>query len=199
MGSKTNPASLRVLILEDEPVVCDNLASLLTNLGHTAVGFAASARSATELFRANAPDLVLVDIRLGNEDGIQLASQLLAERPCAMVIVSAYADEDLIERASEAGVFGYLVKPVSEASLAAQIAVATSRFADTQRLRAEKQKLAADLETRKLMDRAKGVLMKRAGLSEADAHRRLQQESQKRRLAMPDLCRRIIESDELMG
>jgi len=199
MSSTPLSGSLRVLIVEDDSLVGMVLASHLKNLGHTVVGQADTAKQATELFRQHQPDLVLADIRLRNEDGIQLAGELLAERPCPMVIVSAYAEKELIERASAAGVYGYLIKPVSEPALAAQIEVAVRRFADTQRLRAEKQKLATDLETRKLVDRAKGILMKRAGLTEEEAHRRLQQESQKRRIAMNDLCRRIIESDELMG
>ncbi|MGE5608381.1 MAG: ANTAR domain-containing response regulator, partial [Bacillota bacterium] len=143
--------------------------------------------------------LVLLDIRLDGVDGIDLASQLLKERRCPMIIISAYSDRDLLDRAKSAGVFGYLIKPVGERTLEAQIEIAVGRFAEQERLRAEKEKLEHDLETRKLVERAKGVLMKRANLSEEDAHRRLQQESQKRRIGMAELCKRIIESDELMG
>ena len=114
-------------------------------------------------------------------------------------MISAFAEKDLIERASKAGVFGYLIKPVDERTLAAQIEVALSRFTEAESLRADTAKLAQDLKTRKVMDRAKGILMKRAHLTEEEAHRRLQVESQKRRLGMAELCQRIIESDELMG
>ena len=116
-----------------------------------------------------------------------------------MIIVSAFAEKKLIERATEAGVFGYLIKPVDERTLAAQIEVAIARFKEAEALRAETAKLSQDLKTRKVMDRAKGILMKRAHLSEEEAHRRLQIESQKRRLGMAELCQRIIESDEMMG
>jgi len=116
-----------------------------------------------------------------------------------MIIISAFAEKDLIERATLAGVFGYLVKPVDDKTLAAQIEVAIGRFKEAESLRAETAKLSHDLKTRKVMDRAKGILMKRAHLTEEEAHRRLQVESQKRRLGMAELCQRIIESDEMMG
>ena len=116
-----------------------------------------------------------------------------------MIVISAFAEKDLIQRATEAGVFGYLVKPVDDKTLAAQIEVTIGRFNEAESLRAETTKLAQDLKTRKVMERAKGILMKRAHLTEEEAHRRLQVESQKRRLGMAELCQRIIESDEMMG
>jgi two-component system, response regulator PdtaR len=192
-------ASLRVLIVEDETLVSLGLKSLLVRLGHAVVGQAASASQAVDLFRAERPDLVLMDIRLEETDGIDLVTRFMAERRCPMVIISAYSDRELLERASAAGAYGYLIKPVSEPALAAQIEIAFSRFEEAERLRAEKDKLQHDLETRRLMDRAKAILMKRAGLSEDEAHRRLQQESQKRRMNLAELCRRIIDSDEVMG
>ncbi len=105
----------------------------------------------------------------------------------------------LIERATAAGVFGYLIKPVSLESLQAQIQVAVTRFEEHERLRQEKDVLAQSLETRKLVEKAKGILMRRASLSEDEAHRRLQQESQKRRISLSDIARKIIESEELLG
>lgn len=190
---------LRVLVVEDETLVGVGLRNQLQALGHEVVGQAATIDEAVTQFRAHQPDLVLVDIRLNGGDGIALAGQLLKERPCPMIVVSAYSDSELIERASAAGVYGYLIKPVSDKALEAQIEVAVQRFTDAQRLREENEKLLKSLETRKLVDRAKGILMKRAGLSEDEAHRRLQQESQTRRVNLADLCRRIIESDEVMG
>jgi len=190
----------RALIVEDDTLVGIGLKAQLQKLGYAVVGQAADAPSATGLFSREKPDLVLVDIRLaGGADGIDLARTLLEQRRCPMIIVSAYSEPSLIERAAAAGVFGYLIKPVADNALQAQIGIAVDRFNETEQLRAEKQKLAQDLETRKLLDRAKGILMKRAGLSEPDAHHRLQQESQKRRIPLQEICRRIIESDELMG
>jgi len=192
-------SSLKVLIVEDDTLVGLGLKAQLQKLGHQVVGHAANAAEAIAMFAEHRPDLVLLDIRLNGTDGIELATLLLGQRRVPMIVVSAYSDKALIERASAAGVFGYLIKPVSDKSLEAQIEIAKGRFAEAEKLRAEKEKLAHDLETRKLMDRAKAILIKRAGLSEDDAHRRLQQESQKRRMPMSELCKRIIESDELMS
>ncbi len=194
-----NGAGLRVLIVEDDTLVGMGLLRQLQKLGHTVVGQAADAAEARQMFRSREPELVLVDIRLGQDDGIELANDLLKQRRCPMIVISAFAEKNLIERATEAGVFGYLVKPVDDKTLGAQIEVALGRFKEAEELRAETAKLSHDLKTRKVMDRAKGILMKRAHLSEEEAHRRLQIESQKRRLGMAELCQRIIESDELMG
>jgi response regulator NasT len=197
--AKHSSGALRVLIIEDDTLVGMGLKAQLEKNGHTVVGQATNAAEAVSLFQSGQPDLVLVDIRLNGGDGIELAEQLLQQRRCPMIIVSAYSDSELIVRAGAVGVFGYLIKPISDKALEAQVEVALRRFDEQEELRADKEKLAQDLETRKLVDRAKSVLMKRANLSEDDAHRRLQQESQKRRLPMADLCKRIIESDELMG
>jgi len=192
------PKPLRVLIVEDDTLVGMGLKAQLEKMGHTVVGHAANADQAAALFRQHRPDLVLLDIRLEGTDGIELAGALLKERRCPMIIISAFSDKALIERATAAGVFGYLIKPVRDKTLEAQIEIAIGRFAEQEELRAEKEKLAQSLETRKLLDRAKGVLMKRAHLSEEEAHRRLQQESQNRRLGLADLAKRVIESDELL-
>lgn len=196
---KTGATPLRVAIVEDDTFVGMGLTAQLQKLGHHVVGQAADAREARQLFRAQRPDLVLMDIRLASDDGLTLAEELLAERRVPMIVVSAYSDEALIQRAGAAGVYGYLVKPIDERGLAAQIQVAVSRFTETERLRADREKLAADLETRKLLDRAKSIMIKRAGISEAEAHRRLQQESQKRRIPLAELCRKIIDAEELMS
>jgi AmiR/NasT family two-component response regulator len=189
----------RTLIVEDETLVGMGLKSHLERLGHEVVGHAATAAEATALFRDQRPDLVLMDIRLDTEDGIALAVQLQAERRCPMIILTAYSDNELIDRASAAGVYGYLIKPVSPEALAAQIAVSIRRFEQQETLIREKSELSAAIETRKLIERAKGIFMKRLNLDEPEAHRRLQQESQKRRISLPDLARRIIENEEMMG
>jgi AmiR/NasT family two-component response regulator len=195
----TKNGGIRVLIVEDDTLVGMGLRGQLQKLGHSVVGQAADAAEARAMFRAHEPQLVLLDIRLGDDDGIDLARDLLRTRRCPMIIVSAFAEKELIARATEAGVFGYLTKPVDGRMLAAQIEVAGGRFKEAEALRAETAKLSQDLKTRKVMDRAKGILMKRAQLSEEEAHRRLQMESQKRRIGMAELCQRIIESEEMMG
>ena len=192
-------ASLRVMIVEDDTLVGMGLESQVERLGHRLVGRAADVGEAAKLYRAQKPDLVLMDIRLDDTDGLELAAELMAMRRVPMIIVSAYSDTELIRRAGEVGVFGYLIKPVTIESLAAQIEVAVRRFEETQQLAAEKQALIEALESRKVVERAKGILMKRMNLSEADAHRRLQQESQKRRISIADLARKIVDSEELLG
>jgi len=189
----------RVLIVEDETLVGMGLRAQLQKMGHTVVGHAANDHEAIALFQQHQPDLVLLDIRLGNVNGIDLATTLLKQRRCPMIVISAFSDKALIDRANAAGVFGYLLKPVCDRTLEAQIEIAVGRFTEQEILRAEKEKLAHDLETRKLTERAKGILMKRANISEDDAHRRLQQESQKRRISLAELAKHIIESDELMS
>jgi response regulator NasT len=192
-------AALRVLIVEDDTLVGMGLRSQLERLGHVVIGQAATAPEATELYRSQKPDLVLMDIRLDDTDGIELAKALLALRRVPMIIISAYSEAELIERASAAGVFGYLIKPVTLEGVQAQIEVAMRRFAEQESLIEKNESLMQMLETRKLVEKAKGIFMKRLGLSEADAHRRLQQESQRRRVGMDEIAKKIIESEELLG
>jgi two-component system, response regulator PdtaR len=191
--------SYRCMIVEDETLLGLHVQAELERLGHVVVGQAANSAQGEEIFRAQRPDLVLSDIRLGSDDGLDLSDRLLKIRPCPIIIISAYGDKELISRAINVGVFGYLVKPVSGAALAAQIEVSVARFREHMVLVAEKHALTQSLENRKLLERAKGVLMQRLNLSEPDAHRRLQQESQKRRTNIVELAKKIIESEELLG
>lgn len=199
-NSTAPPASKRrVLIVEDDTLVGIGLRAQLEKLGHEVVGQAGNAAESRALFRDKRPDVVLMDIRLQEADGIALAAELLEERRCPMVIISAYGDRELVDRASAAGVFGYLIKPVATEGLQAQIEVAVHRFQQQEELVRENQTLAQTLETRKLVERAKGIFMRRMKLDEAEAHRRLQTESQKRRISIADLAKRVIESEDLLG
>jgi response regulator NasT len=163
------------------------------------VAHVSNAADARREYAATQPDLVTMDIRLDHADGIELAVELLKERRCPMVILSAYSDQQLIERAGAAGVFGYLIKPASVESLRAQIEIAVRRFEEQEKVRQEKDELVATLETRKYVEKAKGIFMRRLNLDEPEAHKRLQQESQKRRMSLGELAKRIIESEELLG
>lgn len=192
-------APRRVLIIEDDTLVLIGLRKQIERLGHVVVGEAPTADEAAALYATAQPDLVLLDIRLDNGDGIDLARKLLDVRRTPMIVVSAFSDKALIERAASAGVFGYLIKPVTAEALSAQIEVAVRRFNEHERLSAEKAQLAQMLENRKILERAKGIFMKRLNLDENEAHRRLQQESQKRRTGVVELARKIIESEELLG
>lgn len=191
--------SFKILIVEDETLVGMGLQDQLTRMGHQVIAQAASAAEAIDLFRRQQPDVVLIDIRLNGGDGIELAKECLNVRRVPMIVISAYSDPELVRRAGEAGVFGYLVKPVEQGQLAAQLEVAVRRFRENEQLRLEKEQLATNLETRKLVERAKGIFMRRLHLDEPEAHKRLQQESQKRRISLADLAKKIIESEELLG
>jgi len=190
---------MRILVVEDETLVGMGLQNKLVSLGHEVVAQAASEVEAQELFTKLAPDVVLMDIRLNGGDGITLARDLLRIRHVPMIVISAYSDPELVKRAGEAGVFGYLVKPIEQGQLSAQLEVAVRRFREHEQLRLEKEQLTQNLETRKLVERAKGILMRRLHMDEQDAHKRLQQESQKRRISLSELAKKIIESEELLG
>ena len=198
-GAAVAGARPTVLIVEDDTLVGMGLKAHLERLGHSVVGQASTANEAMAMYREFTPAVVLLDIRLNGDDGIEVARTLLRERRAPMVIVSAYSDRELIERAGSAGVFGYLIKPVNAEALQAQIEVAVRRFEEQERLAAEKRELEQTLETRKLVERAKGIFMKRLALEESEAHKRLQQESQKRRISIGELATRIIESEEMLG
>lgn len=200
--TQTLAATRRVLIVEDNSLVAMGLRTQLEKLGHTVIGEANSAAEAAALYMAHTPDLVLMDIRFegdpNNIDGIELARQLLMQRRSAIVIISAFSEKGLIDRAAEAGVFGYLIKPITPEALQAQIEIACGRFAEHERVIADKDALAAQLATRKLVERAKGIFMRRHCLDEEDAHKKLQIESQKRRISLADIARKVIESEELL-
>lgn len=190
---------LKILIVEDEALVGIGLRDQLSRLGHEVIAQAASAAEGLQMFRDLAPEVLLLDVHLDGGDGIELARQCQKIRRVPMVVISAYTDPELIRRAAEAGVFGYLMKPVEQGQLAAQLEVAVQRFREGEQVRLEKEQLATTLETRKLVERAKGIFMRRLRLEEGEAHKRLQQESQKRRISLAELSRKIIESEELLG
>lgn len=198
-ASRTRNGTRNVLIVEDNSFIALGLRGDVEQLGHRVVGMAADADEARQLFRERGPDLVLMDIRLGKDDGIELTRELYSERAVPVVIVSAFSDAELVARAAEVGVFGYLVKPVAPDSLRVQIAVAVRRFDESQALQRENAQLMQRLETRKLIEKAKGILMKRLNLDEETAHRRLQLESQKRRINITETAKRVIESEKVLG
>jgi response regulator NasT len=192
-------ADRKALIVEDDTLVGIGIKAHLEAIGYAVVGQAANTEQALAMFRAHHPDVILIDIKLDDTDGIELAKQLLSECHCAVLIVSAYSDGELISRASAAGVFGYLIKPVTREALAAQIEVAITRCRERQNLIQENLVLQQSLQTRKFVERAKGILMKRLKLDEPTAHRRLQLESQKRRISLAEIAKKVIESEDLLG
>jgi len=195
-SAKPTSGARHVLIVEDDTLIGMGLAAMLERLGHKVVGQAAGAAEAIQLYRQGQTDLVLMDIQLDETDGIELAKTLLGERRCPVIIISAYSEPELVARAAAAGVFGYLVKPVTHDALRAQIAVSVRRFEELEQARADKEQLSQTLETRKLVERAKGLLMKSLNLDEPAAHRRLQLEAQKRRITIGQAAQRVIDADK---
>ncbi len=165
---------------------------MLTNLGYLVVGEVGDGRSAVNLARELKPDIVIMDIKMPDMDGIEAAKILTEERIAPVLLLSAYSQQDLVERAREAGVVGYLVKPIRETDLAPAIEVALARFQEFLEMQKQVEDLQDALETRKLVDRAKGILMDRQGLTEAEAFRKIQKMSMNNRKPMKEVAWAII-------
>jgi response regulator NasT len=190
---------LKVLIGEDEPVVAQGLRAQVEGLGHNAVGVAHDGREVVAKAESLAPDFILLDIKMPHLDGLEATRQIMAQRPVPIVLVTAYSDPDLIERAMTTGVMGYLVKPVDRKDLAPAIALATSRFADLMALRKDVHSLKEALVLRQQVERAKGVLAQRMGLAEAEAHRRLQQLARNERCTLGEAAAKVIAAEKFFA
>jgi len=169
---------VRVLIAEDETIIRLDLRGLLESAGHEVCAEARDGIEAVELARSEEPDVALLDVKMPRLDGIEAARQILQDRPIPIVMLTAYGQDELVSRAIEAGVFGYLVKPFREADLLPAIQTARARHDELSALREEADSLAEALAARKAIERAKGLLMEKEGLSEADAFARLRKASQ---------------------
>jgi two-component system, response regulator PdtaR len=169
---------VRILIAEDETIIRLDLKQLLERAGFDVCAEAKDGVEAVELARAQRPDLALLDVKMPRLDGIEAARRILDERPIPIVMLTAYGQGELVSRAVEAGVFGYLVKPFRETDLLPAIRTAQARHDELQELREEAESLAEALAARKAIERAKGLLMEKEGLSEADAFARLRKASQ---------------------
>lgn len=184
--------SLRVLIADDESLHNLALTSQLEKLGHEVVAAASNGEEAVELARQTEPDLAFLDIRMPRLNGPEAARAIAAERPIPIVILSAYSDDRTVQDAIQAPVFHYLVKPVDPDDLAPAIAVARARFADWVEVSTARDRLAQTLEDRKLIERAKGLIMQTRHLSEAEAYRFLQKASQDKNTPMVELAKKIL-------
>jgi len=187
----------RILIADDESIILMDLREMLNNLGYLVVGEANDGRSAVNMARELRPDLVVMDIKMPDMDGIEAAKLLTEEKIAPVLLLTAYSQEDLIERASDAGVVGYLVKPFRESNLAPAIEVTLARFEEFQAVQKEVDDLTEALETRKLVDRAKGILMDSQGLSEHEAFRRIQKMSMNTRRPMKEIAEAIILTNDM--
>jgi AmiR/NasT family two-component response regulator len=169
---------MRILIAEDETIIRLDLRELLERAGFEICAEARDGLEAVELARTEQPDLAILDVKMPELDGIEAAKRILEERPIPIVILTAYSQQELIARAVEAGVYGYLVKPFRETDLLPAIETARARHVELMALREEADSLAEALAARKLVERAKGLLMQKEKLSEQDAYARLRKASQ---------------------
>src|SRR5256885_2835330 len=168
---------VRILIAEDETIIRLDLRDLLERTGHEVVAEARDGEEAVALARVHDPELAIMDVRMRRLDGIEAAKRMLAERPIPIVMLTAYGQEELVSRAVEAGVFGYLVKPFREQDLVPAIAAARARHEELAAVREEAESLAEALPARHAIERAKGLVMAEEGLSEPDAIARLRRAS----------------------
>ncbi|MEJ5250595.1 MAG: response regulator [Chthonomonadetes bacterium] len=183
---------LRVLIADDEPIIRLDLKNMLESLGYEVVAEAGDGVSAVEAARTLKPDVAILDIKMPGMDGIDAANILNSEKIAPVVLLTAFSDMDLINRAKEAGVFAYLVKPFRENDLRPAIEIAISRYKEFLALEEEVNELEDKLETRKLVERAKGILMDQYGLKEQEAFRRIQVQSMNTRKSMKEIAEAII-------
>jgi response regulator NasT len=190
----TTPLSApRVLIAEDEALIRLDLAEMLEEEGYDVVGLAEDGEKAVALAEQLQPDLVILDIKMPRLDGIAAAERVAAERIAPVVILTAFSQRDLVERARDAGAMAYLVKPFTKADLVPAIEMAVSRFAEARLLECEVADLGEQLATRKALDRAKGVLQQQMGLSEPEAFRWVQKTAMDLRRSMREVAEGVVE------
>lgn len=187
---------LRIAVADDEPDMRDYFVRILPRLGHRVVAVAENGRQLVEVCATAKPDLVITDIKMPEMDGIEAAVQLYGQQPVPVILVSAHQEQSLLERAGADHILGYLVKPIKEADLNPVIALTMRRFEQFEHLRHEAADLRQALEDRKLIERAKGILMKRAGLDEPTAFRRLQKTASDRNLKLAEVARSIITAED---
>ena len=183
----------RVVIAEDEALIRMDLAEMLAEEGYDVVGQASDGEQAVALAESLSPDLVILDVKMPRLDGIAAAERIAEQRIAPVVMLTAFSQRDLVERARDAGAMAYLVKPFSRSDLVPAIEMAVSRFTELTALEREVADLSERLETRKAVDRAKGVLQKRLGLSEPDAFRWIQKTAMDLRLSMRQVADGVVE------
>lgn len=183
----------RVVVAEDESLIRLDIVEILRENGFDVVGEAGDGEEALELVKEHKPDLVVMDVKMPKLDGISAAEQINRDHLAPVVLLTAFSQKELVERASEAGALAYVVKPFTPADLLPAIEIALSRFQQILALESEVADLAERFETRKLVDRAKGILNEKMGLTEPEAFRWIQKASMDRRLTMQDVAKTIID------
>jgi response regulator NasT len=186
------PARHRVVIAEDEAIIRLDLKEMLEEEGLSVVGEAADGEAAVRMAREASPDLVIMDIKMPGMDGLTAAEKIVEDDLAAVLILTAFSQRDLVQRAADAGAMGYLVKPFQKSDLLPAIEVAVARHAELAAVKKETAELTERLETRKVLDRAKGRLMDSAGMTEADAFRHIQKKAMHERRSMKDVAEEIL-------
>jgi response regulator NasT len=193
------PRTLRALICEDEGMTVMMLRRALLAAGYEVVGEAAEGGKCVELAREHKPDFILMDITMPGMDGIEATRRIMQERPVAIIMLTAYSEGHNVTAALEAGACAYLVKPIESRQLVPAVKAAVARFEAFQAISNENNDLKENLETRKLVERAKGILMERAQLNEADAFRRIQKISRDRCQPMKQTALQIIQAESVFS
>ena len=194
-AQSAKPSALRrVVVAEDETLIRMDLVEMLSEEGYDIVGQAGDGQQAVELAEEFRPDLVIMDVKMPRRDGIDAAAEIARKRIAPVVILTAFSQRDLVERARDAGAMAYLVKPFSKSDLVPAIELAASRFNEIAALEREVTVLTDRLETRKLIERAKGILMKTQGLTEPQAFKWIQQTAMDRRTTMKAVAQVVLET-----
>lgn len=185
---------MSILVADDEALIRMDLREMLEDAGHDVVAEAANGEQAVELARKFLPEFIIMDVKMPIMDGLTAAKIINDEGIAPVLLLTAYSQQDIVDKAKEAGVFAYLVKPVREEQLFPAMEIAAIRFAEVQELSAELDNLKESLETRKLLDRAKGILMTAHGMTEQEAYRKMQQFSMAKRISLKELAESIIKA-----
>ena len=184
--------SLRIIIADNESIIRMDLKEMLEEAGHNVIAEAPNGAKAVDLVRSHRPDLVIMDIQMPEMDGITAAKIISNEKIAPVLLLTAFSQKDIVEKAKDSGVLAYLVKPVKEANLFPAIEIAVSRFQEFAELEQELENVKNSLESRKILDRAKGILMDSYNLSETEAYRRIQQYSMSKRISIKEVAEAII-------
>jgi response regulator NasT len=192
-------ADTRVLIAEDNELVSLTLEEQLTNLGYSVVGVARTGIEAVRLCTQLSPDIVIMDMQMPELGGDGAAQQIAKQHPTPVIMLTAYSDTEHIRKAEASGALGYLVKPINPEELPPAIDVAIARFREMQRLREQVDMLQETLESRKVVERAKGILMQRRQLSEDEAYDMMRQRARERHCKVKDIAQAIVEAESLLS
>jgi len=190
---------LRVFIAEDEAIILDNFVMRIEKMGHIVVGIALDGYEAKEKIAQLKPDLILMDINMPHQDGLSVMEEINKDRVIPCIIITGHYSAKLIERANQAGVFGYLIKPVDEKQLEATVNIVQTRYSDFQQLIQETENMKNALEDRKFIEKAKGILMDRFMLKEVDAMKQLQKQSKDKNKKLVVVAKEIIAAEKLLN